>query len=272
MSTTLLPALAVTANPLIAPLPLAPPSLVPPIERRQAGYQLRLASSEKDREAACRLRFLVFNLELNEGLESAYSSGLDTDEFDAQCDHLLVEHVASGRVVGTYRLQTAAAARTNRGFYSEQEFRFDPYYALGESVIELGRACIHRDHRGGAPLELLWKGIFSYAVQRGGRYLIGCSSLTSQNAAHGTNVYERLLDYQAEPALRTVPQAAFDMPLAHDSAAGDDVPKLLRTYLAIGAKICGPPAIDREFKTIDFLTLLDLESLHPRIRTRFMSS
>ena len=48
------------------------------------------------------------------------------------------------------------------------------------------------------------------------------------------------------------------------------LPKLLRAYLAIGAKICGPPAIDREFQTIDFLTLLDLEELSPTVKARFL--
>jgi putative hemolysin len=45
---------------------------------------------------------------------------------------------------------------------------------------------------------------------------------------------------------------------------------LLRAYLAIGARICGPPAIDREFRTIDFLTMLDLQTLHPRVAARFL--
>lgn len=39
------------------------------------------------------------------------------------------------------------------------------------------------------------------------------------------------------------------------------IPKLLRAYLTLGAKICGPPALDKNFKTIDFLTLLDLETM-----------
>ena len=39
------------------------------------------------------------------------------------------------------------------------------------------------------------------------------------------------------------------------------IPKLLAAYLALGIKLCGPPAIDREFKTIDFLTLFDLEQI-----------
>jgi putative hemolysin len=62
------------------------------------------------------------------------------------------------------------------------------------------------------------------------------------------------------------------MPLRSPESASDKVPKLLRAYLAVGAKICGPPAIDREFKTIDFLTLMDLEALHPRVRARFLKA
>jgi hypothetical protein len=46
--------------------------------------------------------------------------------------------------------------------------------------------------------------------------------------------------------------------------------KLLHAYLAIGAKICEPPAIDREFGTIDFLTRLDLRALPAIIRAHFL--
>ena len=46
-------------------------------------------------------------------------------------------------------------------------------------------------------------------------------------------------------------------------------PRLFRAYLEISGRICGPPAIDREFKTIDFLTLVDLANLPDRVRTRF---
>src|ERR1700679_1942751 len=66
-------------------------------------YRARLAVTEAVRLAAYRLRFLVFNLELNKGLESAYRDGYDIDAFDVICDHLIVEHAATGSVVGTYR-------------------------------------------------------------------------------------------------------------------------------------------------------------------------
>jgi len=233
-------------------------------------YRVRLASSHADRLAAFRLRFLVFNLELNEGLDTAHATGYDTDEFDAVCDHLIVEHPGSGTVVGTYRLQTGAVASANSGYYSEREFDFTPYKRLGDSVIELGRACVHRDHRSSEVLYLLWRGIAQYALHHGGRYLIGCSSLTSQDPAHGTAVYGAMRDYLVDPPLRTSPQPAFLMPPVCSQNASDKIPKLLRAYLAVGAKICGPPAIDQDFKTIDFLTLMDLHALHPRVYARFL--
>jgi putative hemolysin len=242
------------------------------LDLQQGPYHLRLASSAADRIAAFRLRFLVFNLELNEGLEVAYATGQDTDEFDSVCDHLIVEHAATSKIVGTYRLQTGAMASANAGFYSEREFDFSPYKGLGNSVIELGRACVHRDHRSSDVLYLLWRGIAQYAIDHGGRYLIGCSSLTSQDPAHGTTVYGAMQEHLVEPQLRTTPQPAFAMPLTSPENASDKIPKLLRAYLAVGAKICGPPAIDPEFKTIDFLTLIDLETIHPRVHARFLKT
>ena len=238
------------------------------IELALRSYRLRLAASETDVQAALKLRFLVFNLKLNEGLATAFETGYDTDRFDSVCEHLIVEHIATGEVVGTYRLQTGLTAMQNYGYYSEREFDFAPYKSMRDSIIELGRACIHRDHRSTEVLQLLWKGIARYAVRHEARYLIGCSSLTSQEPARGTAVYLALQNYLAEPHLRTVPTELFTMPLVCD-AADASIPKLLRAYLAIGARLCGPPAIDREFNTLDFLTLMDLARLPDCVRLRF---
>jgi putative hemolysin len=233
-------------------------------------YKLRLAQTEPERRAAYRLRFEVFNLELKEGLDAAYETGQDVDQFDAICDHLIVEDCRRGAIVGTYRLQTGPTAGANAGYYSEREFDFAPYEPLRGSMVELGRACIDRNHRSTEVLLLLWRGIVQYAVQRAARYLIGCCSLTSQDPAEGTSLFAALSGSLAETRLRTSPQAEFTMPLVRGAEREPRIPKLLRTYLAVGAKICGPPAIDREFKTIDFLTLMDLAQLHPRLRSRFM--
>ena len=144
--------------------------------RDAPAYSLRMAARASDVQAAQALRFEVFNLELDEGLAQSYDTGLDADPFDAVCDHLIVDDLAKGLVVGTYRLQTGLRARDALGYYSAQEFDFAPFEAMRAQTIELGRACIHADHRNFTVLNLLWKGIAGYAQQRGARYLLGCSS------------------------------------------------------------------------------------------------
>jgi putative hemolysin len=238
---------------------------------RRASYCLRLATSSEDLHAAQRLRFEVFNLELGEGLAASHALERDEDAYDAYCDHLLVEQEDTGEIVGTYRLQTGQLAAAHLGYYSEQEFDFAPYESLRCEMVELGRACVHCDHRHLGVLGLLWRGIFTYARERHERYLIGCSSLTSQDPALGaaTHAYFSAHGFAAEPHFLTVPTPAFACPLDIIATACPPPPKLLRTYLSIGAKICGPPAIDREFGTIDFLTLLDLPAFTEMAKAHF---
>jgi len=232
---------------------------------------VRLARDAADIEAAQRLRFEVFNLELNEGLDTAYLNGRDADRFDESCDHLLVEDVRTGEVVGTYRLQTGQLAAASHGYYSAQEFDFTPFEPIRCETVELGRACVHKDHRKLAVLNLLWRGIAIYATERKARYLIGCSSLTSQDAAAGDAMYRALRnDYLVDEPFRTEPIGAYRISVDDRSAEAPSVPKLLRAYLSIGAKICGPPALDEDFKTIDFLTLLDLRALPDAVRNHFL--
>jgi putative hemolysin len=176
-------------------LPLAPPK--PRVHAEVGRYRLRLAETLEDREAACRLRFKVFNIELGEGLESSYQTGLDTDKFDAICEHLMVEdkRAENGRrIVGTYRMQSGTTAAHNLGYYSEQEFSFAPYEPLRAGILELGRASIEREHRTPEVLTLLWRGIAQYASDMGLRYLVGCSSINSKDPAEGWQMY-RLLEH-----------------------------------------------------------------------------
>lgn len=251
-------------------LPMANPVVAAEILAQCGTYRVRLALTGDDRRCLYRLRFLVFNLELNEGLDSAYLSGEDRDQFDDVCDHLMVEDINTGRIVGTYRLQTGDMAAQNLGYYSAQEFDFMPFRILGSQVVELGRACIHREYRSFEVLNLLWRGIAQYAVGRGCRYLIGCSSVTTQDTQLGSAIYYRLNDFLVEPELRTVPTPEFAFELAQDTGQRAQPPRLLRAYLTVGARIGGPPALDRDFKTIDFLTLLDLERMAVSARARYI--
>lgn len=224
----------------------------------QPDYELRLARDAADLRAAQSLRFEVFNLELDEGLAQSYDNGLDVDRFDEACDHLIVcdgEHV-----VGTYRLQTGLRAAACHGYYSEREFDFAPFEAMRGEVLELGRACIARGHRSFSVLNLLWRGIASYAAERGSQYLVGCSSLTSTDEAVGAAAHRLLARHAAPAAWRTQPRPGWACRLDGAEVPPPPLPRLLAAYLALGARLCGPPAVDREFRTIDFLTWLDLRS------------
>jgi putative hemolysin len=257
----------------------------PRIHAEVGKYRVRLAHSFEDREAACRLRFKVFNIEMGEGLESSYQTGLDTDHFDLFCEHLLVEEKSTQRIVGTYRMQSGDTAARNLGYYSEQEFYFAPYEPLRAGVLELGRASIDRENRTPEVLTLLWRGIAQYATDMGLRYLIGCSSLNSKDPSEGWQLYHQLEHYRISPEFATEPTEAFACPSEQEGVDAQSsprkqnptlpalpkIPRLLRTYIAIGARICAPPAWDREFGTIDFLTLLDLKLLSPSARNHFLA-
>lgn len=235
-----------------------------------AAYQARLARDAADLIRALKLRYQVFNVELGEGLSTSLGSGYDIDRFDPVVDHIVAEHIPTGDIVGTYRLQTGASALAHEGFYSAQEFDFAPYDSIRPEIVELGRACVHKDHRTSNVLGMLWKRIVEYAIERGCRYLIGCSSLTSQDPAVGWGAYQAMQAQLVAPEFRTVPLAPCIMPPAASPATEVHVPRLLRAYLTIGAQICGPPAIDREFKTIDFLTLIDLNRLSRSVRAHLL--
>ena len=241
---------------------------------QSATYEVSLATTLEEVRACQRLRYEVFNAELGEGLDSSHQLRLDSDRFDVICDHLLVRELDSGEVVGTYRMQTGYRAKGNAGYYSEEFFEFARYERLRSQMLELGRACVHREHRDSLVLMLLWKGIFRYAQKTGARFLVGCSSLTSQEPAEGIALFEKLrAAHLVHEDLRTVPREGHALPFVEVSKGRSTLqaPRLLRTYLELSAKICGPPAIDREFKTIDFLTLLDLEEIPARLRTRLAS-
>ena len=233
-------------------------------------FRVSLAQCQDELIACQRLRYEVFNLELGEGLSTSDRSGLDIDPFDSFCDHLMVNDLESGKLVGTYRLQTGEVARKNLGYYGNQLFDFSVYEPVRSELLELGRACVHIDYRNIMVLHALWKGIAVYATRNGARYLVGCSSISSQNQNYGVAMFDSLKDkYLVDPPLRTLPQPGHSCESNGTPVQAGRPPRLFRAYLEISGRICGPPAIDREFKTIDFLTLVDLAILPDRVRTRF---
>ncbi len=233
-------------------------------------YTVRFAKTDKEIDAALRLRFEIFNLELNEGLEASFINERDEDEFDKTCHHLIVIENETGQIIGTYRVRTMEMAQSAFGFYSASEFAVEdlPYQILAEA-IETGRACIAREHRNSRVLFLLWKGLAMYMTEKRKRYLFGCCSLSTQDCAEGMRAMRQLVrEGFLHESLRVAPRADYvcraEDFLSADAAYDIKIPKLFNTYLRIGAKICGEPVIDRQFKTIDFFVLVDIKNIPDR--------
>jgi putative hemolysin len=253
----------------LAGYPVAKETL-PTSESRRGDYVLRFAQTPEELDAVLKLRFEVFNLELDEGFQESFQTGKDEDELDARFHHLAISLESTGDIVGTYRMQTAHMAEAMGGFYSEGEFDLSgiPSDILRESV-EIGRACVAREHRNGRVLQLLWRGLAQYLMWNEKRYLFGCCSLTSQDRDLGYRVHQFLIEEgHAHPACRVIPREGLECPAdaVRDGPRPDvHIPALFQSYLNLGARVCGPPAIDQLFQTIDYLVLLDTHALDERI-------
>ena len=236
---------------------------LPDWSTRDSHYLCRFARDKEDLQHILRLRYEVFNLELKEGLDESHATGLDLDPFDSHCHHMMVIDVQTGKVVGTYRLQLSQMARIGHGFYTAQEYDLHTWPAeILDRAVETGRACIHKNHRKRTVLRLLWAALAAYALHNRCCYFFGSCSLSSQDPAEGARVLEYLRRKgYVHPELSAHPHPGYDCGEDRLPTAGWEhsrIPPLFSTYLRYGARICSRPAIDRHFKTIDYLALIDL--------------
>lgn len=243
---------------------------IPAWSHRQGRYECRYARTDADLDAVERLRYEVFNCELGEGLAESEATARDEDGYDAQSHHLMVSHLASGEIVGTYRLLTHELVADALGFYSGSEFDLSclPAEVLADGV-ELGRACVAKGHRGGRILHLLWTGIAAYLAHNEKRFLFGCASIPDDGdeaAAAASLALREGGHLHTRIAVKPQPGNHID-----EAAPGlaREIPGLLRAYLGLGARVCGRPARDREFGTIDYFVLLDVQEVAAETRARF---
>ena len=251
------------------------PDRIPDMSSIRSGhYSADFARGREELEEVQRLRFQVFNLELGEGLEQSYATRKDEDPYDAHCHHLIIRDEHTGELVGTYRMQDAEMASGGNGFYSDSEFHLEqlPADLLARS-LELGRACIAEKHRSGRVLFLLWRGLLYYLQKNNLQYFFGCCSLASQDPEEGWALHTRLMRAgHMTPDLHISPRGRY---VCEKQEPGEEViahvmmPRLMRLYLDYGARMCSAPALDREFKTIDFLALFHLDDISPKLRTVF---
>ncbi|MDJ0346715.1 GNAT family N-acyltransferase [Streptomyces sp. H10-C2] len=237
-------------------------------------YSVSLARNAADVRAAQRLRHQVFAGEMGALLDSP-EPGLDIDPFDAHCDHLIVREDATGTVVGTYRLLPPERAAAAGRLYAESEFDLTRHAGIRGDLVEVGRSCVHPDHRDGAVIGLMWAGTARYLVRTGHNWLAGCCSVPlADGGTSAAGVWDTVGARHLSPEeYRVRPHRAWDPAGLERPRPGgrNALPPLLRGYLRLGAWVCGEPAHDPDFGVADFYVLLSLRRTDPRYLRHFLS-
>lgn len=247
------------------------PAGLPTGEIKTRRYTLRFARDQRDLEAVQRLRYRVFNEELNEGLAASRATGLDQDPYDTRCHHLLVVETQTDEVVGTYRVMTRETAH-GESFYSDSEYYLSALPSvIASDAVEAGRACVAAPHRNGRVIRMLFAGLSRYLAWNQKRYLFGCCSVPTLDAAE---MYALLARLQGEGhvdealLLAARPHVRVAMPPLASVATHltqMEPPALMTTYLRLGARVISEPAFDREFGVSDLMVLLDVQAMDPRV-------
>lgn len=242
-----------------------------------AHLEVAWARDEEDVRQAQRLRYLVFAQEMGARLNVPHGSpaGYDIDMFDPFCEHLLVREVSdgcdNGTVIGTYRVLTPDAAKRMGGLYSDTEFDLTRLRHLRSSMVELGRSCVHPDHRSGGAILALWGALAEFMVRNRLDTMIGCASVSMRDGGHAAaSLWEQLRrDHLAPIELRVEPR----LPLPVEELRCElpvEAPALIKGYLRCGAKVLGPPAWDPDFNTADLPMLMRIGDLPARYRKHFL--
>ncbi|NKE68009.1 GNAT family N-acetyltransferase [Ramlibacter sp. RBP-2] len=223
---------------------------------------------------AQRLRYQVFAGEMGARLD-ARIAGHDIDLFDEYCEHLIVRELESGQVIGTYRVLTPAQARRVGSLYSDTEFDLVRLRALRERMVELGRSCVHPNHRNGGVIMTLWGALGAFMVRNDLDVMIGCASIpmlhngiVSGDVA--ASIWRQLRETHLAPVEDQV-RPRLPLPVeALDGCLPVEPPPLIKGYLRLGAKVLGPPAWDPDFNSADLPLMMRLSDLPARYRKHFL--
>ena len=238
-----------------------------------ARYILKTVDRVSELQEVFKLRGSVFSEEY--GIEGM-SGKLDIDSYDFLSDHLIILDKRDHSVVGTYRL---ICSTFSSQFYSESEFNLSQFLQIPGVKLELGRACIAKEHRRGAVINLLWRGVVRYAIKTGAEYLFGCSSVKTESPLMARNLMEVLKSKQvyrdawgigprSEYQFQNSIESNLDPQLSEEAI---EIPALFQSYLNAGARVIGEPAHDAEFHCIDFFTVVKLSDLTASYEKRYQS-
>jgi putative hemolysin len=250
-----------------APLPAAVQG--PALGKIQVGW----ARHQDEVRQAQRLRYQVFAAEMGATLSGALP-GHDIDLFDDFCEHLLVRDEASQEVIGTYRVLTPAQAKRAGSTYSDTEFDLTRLRFLRPRMVELGRSCVHAEHRHGGVILALWGALAEFMARNQLDTMIGCASIPMQHTGASSgqaaaSIWRQVRQTHLAPIeFHVTPRLPLPVERLDDSLDVEP-PALIKGYLRLGAKVLGAPAWDPDFNSADLPMMMRIADLPARYRKHF---
>ena len=240
------------------------------------GIEVSWARHLDEVREAQRLRHHVFAGEMGARLATSIA-GHDIDLFDDYCEHLLVRDAATGQVIGTYRVLTPAQAKRAGSTYSDTEFDLTRLRGLRERMVELGRSCVHPEHRHGGVIMALWGALTEFMLRNQLDVMIGCASIPMlhNGVVSGdlaASIWHQLKQTHLAPiechVLPRLPLPVDEL----DQTLRTEPPALIKGYLRLGAKVLGAPAWDPDFNTADLPMMMRIADMPARYRKHFMGA
>lgn len=236
-------------------------------------YEARLAETPAEVEAAQRLRHLAF---IEARGAAPRPDGLDADDLDPHCDHMLVSDRRSGELVCVFRVLPLENGAEIARSYSARWYDLSALSDYPGRMVEMGRFCIRPGLSDPEILRTAWAAMTRYVDERGVQMLFGCSSFQGVDAERYMDAFALLKERHLAPprwlpkvkapkvfrfAKRLAPRRP-DMRLAMRH-----MPPLLRTYLIMGGWVSDHAVIDEELNTLHVFTSVEVKSIPPaRVR------
>ncbi|GAA6140878.1 GNAT family N-acyltransferase [Hydrogenophaga sp. 5NK40-0174] len=265
----------VSGAPAVLP---APAVKTRPRDGSVAGIEVRWAKHQDEVREAQRLRHQVFAGEMG-AILSRELPGHDVDLFDDYCEHLLVRDTQTREVIGTYRVLTPVQARRAGSTYSDTEFDLTRLRFLRDRMVELGRSCVHKDHRHGGVVMALWGALAEFMHRNQLDIMVGCASVPMHHEGpHGridgghaaASIWRQVREkHLASVEYHVLPRLPLPVDQLDDTLDVEP-PALVKGYLRLGAKVLGAPAWDPDFNTADLPMMMRLADLPARYRKHFL--
>lgn len=242
-----------------------------PLAISKGKYTARLSRQPADIRAAQALRHRAFF--------DAQNPGFDVDEYDAKCDHVLIEEHATDTLVGCFRVLGLPSGAAIGQSYSAQFYDLSRLETYPRKMIEMGRFCVANGQSNPEILRMAWAMMTRLVDGAGFEMMFGCSSFAGTDPAPYQQAFTMLNQQHTapdrwQPMVKSAQTVRFDSlpPQSVDArTAIRALPSLLRTYLAMGGRVSDHAVIDPDLNTLHVFTGLEVR-LVPPARARALRS